>query len=69
MSPSKGLRRFLPADASTRKRLGSLAITLFLHALLWLSLINIALGAVMLQKPIDGVLIPSAVLVIFAVCA
>jgi hypothetical protein len=67
MSQLKSLRRFLPDDSDRRKRLSSRAVTITLHALLWLSVANIAFGALMLRRPIDGVLIPSASLVLFSV--
>jgi hypothetical protein len=67
MSLSKRLKRFLPEDYARRKRLSSIAITVTLHGLLWLSIATVVLGGLMLQKPMDGVLIPSASLALFAV--
>jgi uncharacterized membrane protein YesL len=43
-------------------------ITATLHALLWPSIAAIVLAALMLLAPADGALIPSAVLMIAAVC-
>ena len=44
-------------------------MTITLHTLLWFSIIAIVLSGDMLLAPLDGTLVPSAVLIIAAVCS